>query len=143
VPNHLLLEHDTELLSAPGMRPLQGAPQQAFWNSQPSESTPARVERHGQICGDHEGWQNLQKHGQLGWVPFSGGPQMTDMYWTLICKSCGERHLLSYRGDLPPEETVSVGMSPIQGFQCDTCGALDDYSPEDLIFLSQGLDRDR
>jgi hypothetical protein len=68
---------------------------------------------------------------------------MTHLSWTLICKKCGKSHLLSYRGHLPPEEAVSIGMSPIQGFQCDTCGALDDYSPEDLIFFPQGFDPDR
>jgi hypothetical protein len=61
------------------------------------------------------------------------------MFWTLICKKCGKRHLVSYIRGLPPGEKVSVGMiSPIECFRCDDCGRVDNYLLENLSLSAQG-----
>jgi hypothetical protein len=61
------------------------------------------------------------------------------MFWTLICKKCGKRHLVSYIQGLPPGEKVSAGkIPPIQCFQCDNCRHADNYLLEDLSLSAQG-----
>jgi len=61
---------------------------------------------------------------------------MAHLYWSLLCKACGKRHLISYIKEVPMDAVHGfTPHDPVASFRCDDCGQVHDYDSQELIFF--------